>query len=173
VAAVARGDVRYLDAYGAYRQSFGLDNQRRVARRRSGDRSGVVAVHRFSFLLLCSEEKPGPRETRSRGAAPDFMGAYRAGPWRTDDLAGNHGEAMVKRIRAAGGCLLIASILLGTLSDTPRERPQLMLGGYYVLASDFHIHSFPFSWALLSPLDNFPLAPGGNALPESVEPHPY
>jgi predicted metal-dependent phosphoesterase TrpH len=28
-----------------------------------------------------------------------------------------------------------------------------MLGGYHVLAADFHIHSFPLSWALLSPLD--------------------
>jgi hypothetical protein len=27
------------------------------------------------------------------------------------------------------------------------------LGGYDVLAADFHIHSFPFSWALLSPLE--------------------
>jgi hypothetical protein len=28
-----------------------------------------------------------------------------------------------------------------------------MLGGYHVLVADFHIHSFPLSWAPLSPLD--------------------
>ncbi len=28
-----------------------------------------------------------------------------------------------------------------------------MLGGYYVLAADFHIHSFPLSWGVLSPWD--------------------
>jgi hypothetical protein len=59
----------------------------------------------------------------------------------------------VKRMRWAGGCLIIVSIILGTLSDKPREGPHLTLGGYHVLAADFHIHSFPFSWALLSPLD--------------------
>jgi len=28
-----------------------------------------------------------------------------------------------------------------------------MLGGYHVLAADFHIHSFPLSWGVLSPWD--------------------
>jgi hypothetical protein len=60
---------------------------------------------------------------------------------------------MVKPLRRASGCLLAVSIILGTLSDTPRGYPQLVLGGYQVLAADFHIHSFPLSWALLSPLD--------------------
>ena len=68
-------------------------------------------------------------------------------------MAGTYRKALVRRIRWAGGCFLFVSIILGTLSDTPRENPQLMLGGYHVLAADFHIHSFPLSWALLSPLE--------------------
>lgn len=59
----------------------------------------------------------------------------------------------MKYLRWSGACLLATSIILGTLSDKPRAHPQLTLGGYDVLAADFHIHSFPFSWALLSPLD--------------------
>lgn len=52
------------------------------------------------------------------------------------------------------GCgLLAVSILLGTISDRPYRSPQLTLGEYHVLAADFHIHSFPQSWAMLSPWD--------------------
>jgi hypothetical protein len=68
-------------------------------------------------------------------------------------MAGAHWEALVKLLRRASGCFLSVSIILGTLSDAPRAHAQLTLGGYHVLAADFHIHSFPFSWALLSPLD--------------------
>jgi hypothetical protein len=50
-------------------------------------------------------------------------------------------------------CLVLAALAAGTLSDTPRKNPIVMLGGYRVLAADFHIHSFPLSWALLGPFD--------------------
>jgi hypothetical protein len=49
--------------------------------------------------------------------------------------------------------LILAALAAGTLSDTPRKNPTIELGGYRVLAADFHIHSFPLSWALLGPFD--------------------
>ena len=60
---------------------------------------------------------------------------------------------MVRILRWAAWCLLFVSIGIGTISDRPRQNPQLMLGGYHVLAADFHIHSFPLSWGVLSPWD--------------------
>jgi hypothetical protein len=50
-------------------------------------------------------------------------------------------------------CLVLAALVAGTLSDTPRKNPVVMLGGYRVLAADFHVHSFPLSWAFLGPFD--------------------
>jgi hypothetical protein len=50
-------------------------------------------------------------------------------------------------------CLVLAALVAGTLSDTSRKNPLVMVGGYRVLAADFHIHSFPLSWALLGPFD--------------------
>ena len=49
--------------------------------------------------------------------------------------------------------LLLTAIVAGTISDVPRRRPPLLLGGYRVLAADFHVHSFPLSWATLAPWD--------------------
>lgn len=60
---------------------------------------------------------------------------------------------MVRGLRWAAACFLIVSIAVGTISDRPRQNPELMLGGYRVLAADFHIHSFPLSWGVLSPWD--------------------
>jgi hypothetical protein len=50
-------------------------------------------------------------------------------------------------------CLILVALAAGTLSDIPRENPAILLGGYRVLTADFHIHSFPLSWALLGPFD--------------------
>jgi predicted metal-dependent phosphoesterase TrpH len=55
------------------------------------------------------------------------------------------------RWTAAG--LLLASIAVGTIGDASRVRPHLMLGGCRVVAADFHVHSFPLSWATLAPWD--------------------
>jgi predicted metal-dependent phosphoesterase TrpH len=56
-------------------------------------------------------------------------------------------------LRFAGVALLIISAAAGTLSRVaPRESPR-MLGGYYVLAADFHVHTMPFSSATLTPWD--------------------
>jgi len=60
---------------------------------------------------------------------------------------------MVRILRWAGGSLLLISMIIGTMSDVPRQNAPLMLGGYNVLATDFHIHSFPLSWGVLSPWD--------------------
>jgi hypothetical protein len=49
--------------------------------------------------------------------------------------------------------LVLVALALGTLSDLPRRNPRIVLGGYRVLAADFHVHSFPFSWATLGPLN--------------------
>jgi hypothetical protein len=49
--------------------------------------------------------------------------------------------------------LIAVSLLAGTVSDTVRKNPPLMLGGYHVLAADFHVHPFPLSWSTLAPWD--------------------
>lgn len=51
------------------------------------------------------------------------------------------------------GALLVTSLAAGTLSDTARTHAPLELGGYHVLAADFHVHSFPFSSSTLTPWD--------------------
>jgi predicted metal-dependent phosphoesterase TrpH len=48
-------------------------------------------------------------------------------------------------------CLLLAALAAGTISDVSPKRSSLVVGGYRVLAADFHVHSFPLSWATLSP----------------------
>ena len=49
--------------------------------------------------------------------------------------------------------LLLAAVAAGTLADRPRPHPPLVLGGYRVLAADFHVHSFPLSWSSLGPVN--------------------
>jgi hypothetical protein len=51
------------------------------------------------------------------------------------------------------GVLFLTALIAGTLADVPRQTSPLQLGGYQVLAADFHIHSFPLSWATLTPWD--------------------
>jgi PHP-associated len=47
--------------------------------------------------------------------------------------------------------LLTLAIAAGTLADRPRARPPLVLGGYRVLAVDFHTHSSTWSDGTLTP----------------------
>jgi hypothetical protein len=56
-------------------------------------------------------------------------------------------------LRWLAAILIAVSLLAGTLSDSVHRNPPLMLGGYRVLAADFHVHSFPFSSATLAPWD--------------------
>jgi hypothetical protein len=59
----------------------------------------------------------------------------------------------VNTVRFASWCALAAAVVFGTLSDTTPSRAPLILGGYRVLAADFHVHAFPFSAATLAPWD--------------------
>lgn len=60
---------------------------------------------------------------------------------------------MNRRAIVIGG-LLLASVAAGTVTDgSSRQTPRRSIGGYEVLAGDFHVHSFPFSWGTLSPWD--------------------
>jgi hypothetical protein len=47
--------------------------------------------------------------------------------------------------------LLCAAIVAGTIADRPKRREPLTLGGYRVLAADFHIHSSTWSDGTLTP----------------------
>src|SRR5262245_27057738 len=59
---------------------------------------------------------------------------------------------MDARQLAIGG-LLAAALVAGTVSDAPAVHASRTIGGYQVLETDFHVHSFPFSWSTLSPWD--------------------
>ncbi len=59
----------------------------------------------------------------------------------------------MKAARWISGCLLIAGFVLGTYEDRAQKSVPITMGGYRVLAGDFHIHSFPLSWSTLSPWD--------------------
>jgi len=52
--------------------------------------------------------------------------------------------------RAAIG-LIAAGILIGTINDRPRAHETVMLGGYRVLAADFHTHSSTWSDGSVTP----------------------
>jgi hypothetical protein len=56
-------------------------------------------------------------------------------------------------VRWLGAVLIALSLIAGTCSDTVRRNPPMTLGGYQVLSVDFHVHSFPLSWATLAPWD--------------------
>jgi hypothetical protein len=49
--------------------------------------------------------------------------------------------------------LLVTGFALGTYADRAPKVAPITMGGYRVLASDFHVHSFPLSWATLGPWD--------------------
>lgn len=49
--------------------------------------------------------------------------------------------------------LLLVGLAAGTLSHRAGVHAPILLGGYRVLAVDFHVHSFPLSWATLGPWD--------------------
>src|SRR5215472_2903351 len=51
------------------------------------------------------------------------------------------------------GCLLAASLVTGTVSDVPVNRPPRIAGGYRVLAADFHVHTFPLRAGTIAPWD--------------------
>jgi len=54
-------------------------------------------------------------------------------------------------LRSLSAVVLFAGILAGTIADRPVARPPVTLGGYRVLAADFHIHSSTWSDGALTP----------------------
>jgi hypothetical protein len=56
-------------------------------------------------------------------------------------------------VRAASWCVLLAALICGTAVDAVPVRAPLVLGGYRVLAADFHVHTFPLSASTLAPWD--------------------
>jgi len=46
--------------------------------------------------------------------------------------------------------VLVAATVAGTAADRPVPAPARSMGGYQVLAADFHVHVFPFGWSPLS-----------------------
>jgi hypothetical protein len=55
--------------------------------------------------------------------------------------------------RLLSGCLLLVAIAAGTFSDVPNQKHPATMGGYHVLAADFHVHTFPLSASTLAPWD--------------------
>jgi hypothetical protein len=55
--------------------------------------------------------------------------------------------------RLVSAALLAVALAAGTGDDAPRPNPPLTLGGYRVLAADFHVHEYPFSGSTLAPWD--------------------
>ena len=60
---------------------------------------------------------------------------------------------MVTALRWTAAGLLAASMFAGAIADSPPPHRELVLGGYHVLAADFHVHAFPLSWATRAPWD--------------------
>ena len=59
----------------------------------------------------------------------------------------------MSKLRWSAWGLLAVGIAAGTLADTPVDHRPLTLGGYQVLAADFHVHPFPLSASTLLPWD--------------------
>jgi predicted metal-dependent phosphoesterase TrpH len=57
----------------------------------------------------------------------------------------------MRRLRVTAWIATLLGIAAGTLADRPIARPPLMLGGYRVLAADFHVHSSTWSDGTLTP----------------------
>src|SRR5882672_63719 len=53
--------------------------------------------------------------------------------------------------RLALFAVLMLAITAGTLADRPRPRPPIVIGGYRVLAVDFHTHSSTWSDGAVTP----------------------
>ena len=51
----------------------------------------------------------------------------------------------------AGIGLIVSAIVVGTISDRPRAHEAILLGGYRVLAADFHTHSSTWSDGSVTP----------------------
>ena len=59
----------------------------------------------------------------------------------------------MRKAYSASALLLALAIAAGTRASQPARQPSLFLGGYRVLAADFHVHTFPLNWTTLAPWD--------------------
>ena len=59
----------------------------------------------------------------------------------------------MKRATWLAGGLIAAAIAAGSTAPWPAKKTPLSIGGYQVLAADFHIHTFPMNWTTLAPWD--------------------
>jgi PHP-associated len=59
----------------------------------------------------------------------------------------------VRKLRCSAWGLLALGVAAGTLDDVPSKRQPRSMGGYQVLAADFHVHTFPLSAGTLLPWD--------------------
>jgi hypothetical protein len=55
--------------------------------------------------------------------------------------------------RRVARALFLLALAAGTAQDRPRRDPPVTIGGYRVLAADFHVHSAVFSAGALAPWD--------------------
>jgi hypothetical protein len=53
--------------------------------------------------------------------------------------------------RRFSAALVVAGVIAGTAADRPADRPPLTLGGYRVVAADFHMHTSTWSDGALTP----------------------
>jgi hypothetical protein len=56
-------------------------------------------------------------------------------------------------LRWISGSLVFAALAAGTVASGPMKHVVAKSEGYYILAADFHVHSFPGDWATLAPWD--------------------
>jgi hypothetical protein len=56
-------------------------------------------------------------------------------------------------LRWISGLLVIAALVAGTMASSSMKHVVAKREGYYILATDFHVHSFPGDWATLTPWD--------------------
>ena len=57
----------------------------------------------------------------------------------------------MKPLRVISAALIAVALVTGTIADRPRHREPLTLGGYRVLAVDFHTHSSTWSDGAFTP----------------------
>ena len=59
----------------------------------------------------------------------------------------------MKPLPVVSGSLVGIAIVIGTISDDVGPRPPMFLGGYRVLAADFHVHGAIVGDGALAPWD--------------------
>src|SRR5439155_27325658 len=94
----------------------------------------------------------GSGGARCRAAARDRLARRRDLLHRHRGLARHRFvDGLVRSMRLVAWALLITALAIGAAIDRPVARPPLSIGGYRVLAADFHTHSGAWSDGALTP----------------------